>query len=217
MTDQNGSLLILSGPSGSGKSTLCRELCAAFDFATLSISTTTRSPREGEKDGEHYFFTNHESFQSAIHRGDFLEWARVHNNLYGTSKSWVESALAADKTIIFDIDVQGQASLKKLYPRAATSVFITTRTSEVLRERLAKRATESADAIETRLVTAAEEMTRIAEYDYLIINDNFETSLTALKSVAIASRLKRGESEIADFTARWNACDPQNACAIRKS
>ena len=199
----SGSLVVVSGPSGSGKSSLCRVICESFDYAYLSVSTTTRAPRSGEAEGLDYFFVTREAFEAAIKEGEFLEWAEVHGNYYGTSRKRVEEALKAGKTILFDIDVQGQASVKALFPKECTSVFVTTPTLSILKERLQGRGTDSDAVIEQRLVNALDEMRHIDRYDYLIINDRFEESLDALKSVVVASRYKEGRVSLPDFISAW--------------
>jgi guanylate kinase len=199
----NGSLLVVSGPSGSGKSSLCRKLCEDFDFAYLSVSTTTRTARIGEREGKDYFFTSKEAFSAAIDRGEFLEWANVHNNYYGTSRSRVESALKDGKTVVFDIDVQGQAAIVKLFANETTSVFVTAPSNAILKERLEKRGADDPEAIQKRLKNALDEMQSIGAYDYLLINDSFEKSLETLKALALASRIKRDKVELRKFIAEW--------------
>lgn len=159
--------------------------------------------RSGEKEGVDYFFTTQEAFKSAIGAGEFLEWAEVHGNFYGTSKKRVEEALSAGKTVIFDIDVQGHAAVTKLFPAETTSVFVTTPSLPVLRQRLAGRGTDSPEVIEKRLINALGEMTCIDRYDYLIINDSFEESLAALKAVVLASRYKEARVSLPDFISVW--------------
>ncbi|GHS86421.1 guanylate kinase [Campylobacterota bacterium] len=199
----SGSLLVVSGPSGSGKSTLCRKICEIYDFARLSISTTTRPPREGEREGEDYFFVEKGEFQSAIERGEFLEWANVHNNLYGTSKRHVLEAIAAQKTVIFDIDVQGQEAIVKLFKGVTTSVFITAPHKTILRDRLIKRGSDSPESIAKRLENAQKEMSCIGNYDYLLVNDDFQESLAALQAIALASRYKQDADIISGFISDW--------------
>lgn len=198
-----GSLLVVSGPSGSGKSSLCRALCDHFEIARLSVSTTTRAPREGEKEGEDYFFVSKEAFSAAIDRGEFLEWASVHDNFYGTSKKRVEEALENGKSVIFDIDVQGQASICKIFPRETTSVFVTTPNIAVLKDRLIKRGSDDAAAIERRLNAALGEMERVDRYDYLLINERFDESLETLKGIVLASRIKSRKVSLRQFISDW--------------
>ncbi|MDR2152111.1 MAG: guanylate kinase [Helicobacteraceae bacterium] len=198
-----GSLLVVSGPSGSGKSSLCKKLCAEYEFACLSISSATRAPREGEQDGKDYFFIPKAVFERKIAQEEFLEWANVHGNYYGTDRRWVEKTLASGKTVAFDIDVQGQAAIARLYPNETTSVFVTTSSIAILKDRLIRRGTDDAAAIAQRLENALGEMNCIDRYDYLLINDDFDASFETIKSVALASRVKRGKVELRKFIANW--------------
>ena len=199
----SGSLVVVSGPSGSGKSSLCKAVCEAYDFAHLSISTTTRAPRSGEREGEDYFFASKEQFRAAIDSGDFLEWAQVHDNFYGTSKSRVIEALEAGRTVLFDIDVQGQAAISALFPKETTSVFVTTPDIAVLRQRLAGRGTDSEEVIEKRLINALSEMNQLDRYDYLLVNDDYDDSLEVLKAMVLASRYKVSRVSLPEFISTW--------------
>lgn len=179
-----GRILILSGPSGSGKSTLCKILQEHFSDIYFSISTTTRTPREGERDGVDYHFVSQEQFIADIKQGAFLEWAQVHNNYYGTALSPITQALEQGKLVIFDVDVQGHQSIKEHYGNLARSVFITTRSKEVLRKRLESRQTDSAQNIELRLLHAYNEMQQISHFDYLIVNDDIQSAKRAIIGIA---------------------------------
>ncbi|GAA8992278.1 guanylate kinase [Helicobacter pylori] len=184
-------LLILSGPSGAGKSTLTKYLQEKIPKTHFSLSTTTRKPREGEVDGLHYNFVSEQEFKQGIEKGQFLEWAIVHNHYYGTSKIPVEKALKEGKIVIFDIDVQGHEILKKHYPNAC-SVFISTKNQEILKERLLLRGTDSKETIEKRLINAYKEMQCLESFDYLIINEDLEKSKEIILSIAktLVYRLK---------------------------
>lgn len=195
--------MVVSGPSGSGKSSLCKKLCEEREFACLSISATTRAPREGEAEGKDYFFIDKTAFERGVERGDFLEWANVHGNYYGTSKRWVEEALGLGKTVVFDIDVQGQAEIARLFPNETTSVFVTTPNIAALKERLIKRGTDDEKTIERRLINALDEMKQIDRYDYLLINDRFEQSLETLKGIALASRIKSRKVSLRQLISDW--------------
>lgn len=179
-----GRILILSGPSGSGKSTLCKILQEHFSDIYFSISTTTRAPREGECDGVDYHFVSQEQFIADIKQGAFLEWAQVHNNYYGTALSPITQALEQGKLVIFDVDVQGHQSIKEHYGNLARSVFITTRSKEVLRKRLENRQTDSAQNIELRLLHAYNEMQQLSHFDYLIVNDDIQSAKRAIIGIA---------------------------------
>ncbi len=179
-----GRILILSGPSGSGKSTLCKVLQEHFSDIYFSISTTTRLPRSGERDGVEYYFVDEQTFIEDIKQGAFLEWAQVHNNYYGTSRLPVQRALEEGKLVVFDVDVQGHHSIKEHYKDLARSVFITTKSKEILRERLQSRQTDSMGNIELRLLHAYNEMQYLPHFDYLIVNDDIEDSKRAILGIA---------------------------------
>ncbi len=178
-------ILILSGPSGSGKSTLCKILQDSIKDIYFSISTTTRASREGEIDGKHYHFCSQEQFINDVKAGLFLEWAQVHNHYYGTALAPIQNALKEGRLVIFDVDVQGHTSIKDAYPHAK-SIFITTKNKEVLRQRLLSRQTDSSENVELRLLHAYNEMKHIGDFDYLIVNDDLESSKRAILSIAYA-------------------------------
>ncbi len=199
-----GSILVVSGPSGSGKTSLARSVCEELkNKAYFSISTTTRPKREGEKNGVDYFFITKEEFLEDIEDGYFLEWAEVHGNFYGTSKKQIDEALNQGKIVFLDIDVQGHEAVRKAYPNIVTSIFVTTKNKDVLIERLKKRGTETQESLEVRLINALHEMKKIPEYDYLLINDDFEEAKNFLKAVAIASLIKTSKYNIDDFIQHW--------------
>jgi len=199
-----GSILVVSGPSGSGKTSLARSVCEELgERAYFSISTTTRPIREGEKEGVDYFFVSKEEFLKDIEEGYFLEWAEVHGNFYGTSKKQIDKALKEGKIVFLDIDVQGHENVRKVYPNITTSVFVTTKDMNTLIQRLKKRGTETQESLQTRLINALNEMQRIPEYDFLLINDNFDEAKNYLKAIAISSLIKRNKFEINDFIEKW--------------
>lgn len=201
---ESGAILILSGPSGCGKSTLLKELYKSVSKYYFSISTTTRAPRVGEKDGVDYFFVSKEQFESGIKNGEFLEYAEVHGNYYGTSLKPIVTALEENKLVIFDIDVQGQDIVKKSeLNRYVTSVFITTPSLEVLKNRLYSRATDSNDVIEKRIKNAVIEIESINKYDYLIINDDLQKASQELVSVARSAMLKTSLFSKDYIVANW--------------
>ena len=201
-----GSLLILSGPSGSGKTSIAREVCKRIgeDKTYFSISSTTRSPREGEVDGVDYFFLSKDEFLEDIANNEFLEWAEVHGNYYGTSLKPIRKALEENKIIFLDIDVQGFEAIKKIYSNLITSVFVTTKTKEILIERLQKRGTETQESLKVRLINALNEMKKIDEYDYLLINDNFDESVELLEAIARVSLIKSSKKDLDNFIKEWN-------------
>jgi len=196
-------LLVLSGPSGCGKSSLVNEVLKENDDIYFSISTTTRNPREGEKEGKDYYYISKEQFQKEIAEGLFLEWAEVHGNYYGTSIKPIEDALKNGKLVIFDIDVQGHKIVKKRYASIMTSLFITTPNQNILKERLINRATDKIETIENRLINAKSEMARIGEYDYLLVNDDFKLSLESFESIVKVARLKQTKEKIEQFRVGW--------------
>ena len=195
-------LVVLSGPSGCGKSSLVNEILK-HENAYFSISTTTRDKRDGEKDGVDYFFVSKEEFKEDIKKGNFLEWAEVHGNYYGTSLKPVMKALNEDKMVIFDIDVQGHEIIKKKFPLLTTSVFITTPNQNELEKRLIKRATDSKETIQKRLLNAKEEMKRVKEYEFFIINDDFNNALNELKKIIEVAKLKKPLKFVEDFISNW--------------
>lgn len=188
--ENKGAILIVSGPSGCGKSTLLKEVYKNIDNYYFSISTTTREPRIGEKDGVDYYFVSKEEFERDIDDGNFLEWAKVHDNYYGTSLKPIIKALNEGKLVIFDIDVQGHKIVRKKLNSLVTSVFITTPSLEVLKERLYNRQTDSIEIIEKRLLNAKKEIESFHEYDYFIINDNLELASKEFLSIANIARRK---------------------------
>ncbi len=199
----SGAILVLSGPSGAGKSSLLKEIVDDIGECYFSISTTTRSPREGEVDGVHYHFVTKDEFEQDVKDELFLEYANVHNNYYGTSLKPVLKALEEDKLVIFDIDVQGNESVVKKLGDITTSVFIIPPTLSELKLRLTNRATDGSDVIEKRVAMAKSELSRVSEYDYLIINDDFLAAAAKLKLVAKVARLKISAKDVEDFILRW--------------
>lgn len=190
MQEQKGAILILSGPSGCGKSTLLKEVYKNIEDYYFSISTTTRAPREGEKEGVDYLFVSREDFQEDIKAGQFLEWAEVHGNYYGTSLKPIKKALAKGKLVIFDIDVQGHDIVRKKLNNVVTSVFITTPSLSELENRLNTRATDSKEVIEKRIINAKSEIKHFLKYDYFIVNDDLQKAAKELVSIAQIARSK---------------------------
>ena len=178
-----GKLIIVAAPSGAGKTTLCKKLLEELkERLVLSVSCTTRQPRPAEQDGVHYHFITPAEFQSKIDAGDFAEWALVHGNMYGTSKSVIEKTLSQGKSVLLEIDVQGADSLKKNYGDLCYTIFIAPPSMEELQKRLEKRATDSKSTIETRLKNARDEMNRAGDFQKLIINDVFDRAYAELKA-----------------------------------
>ena len=187
-------IFIISAPSGAGKSSLIEGLIAKDNAIKKSISVTTRQPRSGEQNGQHYFFTSEADFQTRINDGEFLEYALVHGNWYGTSKALVEKELGQQNDLILEIDYQGAQAIREQFP-SSISVFILPPNKTVLRSRLEKRNTDDIATIEQRLNAASNEISHISDYQYAIINNNFDEALAELVAVVKTSRLSIGYRE----------------------
>ena len=196
-------MLIISGPSGSGKSSLMNKMFENIDDIYFSISTTTREQREGEIEGVDYHYISKKEFESDIQEGLFLEWAKVHDNYYGTSLKPILKALHESKLVVFDIDVQGHKIAREKFGDTITSVFITTPNQDELKTRLSNRGTDSIEVIDKRINNAVSEMTRIREYNYVLINDNFEKTLKKLTAIAISSRCRVHSIDTEEFISSW--------------
>jgi len=203
MNTTTGAVLVLSGPSGAGKSTLLNEIIHDIGECYFSISTTTRPIRDGESNGIHYHFVSEEEFKQDIDDEMFLEHAYVHGNYYGTSIKPVKRALKAGKLVIFDIDVQGNTVVNNRLGDITTSVFISPPTLSKLKERLEERNTDEQEVIDRRIKMARREIQRIAEYDYLIINDKLEEAADILRVIATAARMKIPGNMINEFVSKW--------------
>ena len=201
--EKKGAILILSGPSGCGKSTLLKEVYKDISDYYFSISTTTRAPRVGEVNGVDYFFLTQEEFEKDIENDNFLEFAKVHDNYYGTSLTPINKALEEGKLVIFDIDVQGHEIVRNKLDSIVTSVFITTPSLKVLEERLNARNTDSSDIIEKRIKNAKGEVEFFQDYDYLIINDNLEIAAKELVCIANITRIKTKLYEKDKIISNW--------------
>ncbi len=200
--DKDSNILIISGPSGAGKSSLCKELFKHYKNIYFSISSTTRNIRDGEINGVHYHFISEDSFLKGVNEGIFLEWAKVHNHYYGTQKAQVTNALNENKIVLFDIDVQGQKSIKKHYPNA-TSVFITTPSKKILESRLKSRALDNISVIEKRLEYAYNEMQDIGLFDYVIINDDFSVAYEGFVNIIKSLPFKNSLSFSGNILRDW--------------
>ena len=171
--NHQGILVVVSGFSGAGKGTLMKELLKRYDNYALSISATTRAPREGETDGKEYFFVTKEQFEKMRDERKLIEYAQYVNNYYGTPKEYVEQKMAEGKDVILEIEIQGALKVKKRFPDALL-LFVTPPSAEVLRRRLVGRGTETLEVINARLARAAEEASGMEAYDYLLINDDLD-------------------------------------------
>ena len=184
-----GILFIVSAPSGAGKTSLLRKLVPADPRLVMSVSHATRPKREGEQDGVHYHFVGVSEFEALIEAGAFLEHARVFDNFYGTSEAAVKAQLESGQDVILEIDWQGARQVRKRFPQAV-SVFIAPPSIEALRERLAGRGQDSEAIVQRRMTEARSELSHFPEYDYLVINDDFDTALADLQAIFRAERLR---------------------------
>ena len=191
----SGNLFVVAAPSGAGKTTLVRLLLEQESRVHLSISYTTRGPRPGEENGREYHFVDNVEFQAMIARHEFLEWAEVHGNFYGTSQKWIADQLAAGHDVLLEIDWQGAQQVRKLFPQAI-GIFILPPSMEELTRRLTGRGTDSADVIARRLAAAQAEKRHVGEFDYVIINDQLAQALEELRAVVRASRLSFGVQRV---------------------
>lgn len=189
-----GSIVVISAPSGGGKSTLVKRLVASDPNVRPSISYTTRPRRSGERDGRDYFFVSEEQFKRMIADGEFVEWAEVFGNLYGTSWKQLRAAQEGGKDILLNIDVQGHRQVRERLPEAV-SVFVLPPSFQELDRRLRRRHLDRPKVIQDRLAAARKEITHWPEYDYLVINDRLSRATQALQAVVRAARLRRQNQE----------------------
>jgi guanylate kinase len=184
-----GSLFVIVAPSGAGKTSLVRGLLQNETDVRLSVSFTTRQPRPGERDGIDYRFIGVEEFERRRSEGEFLEWARVHDNLYGTSRAWIEAQMAKGQDIILEIDCQGAEQVKRLYPDAV-GIFIAPPSIEELARRLRARAQDEESVIQRRIDAAQAELAQAERFEYVIINQEFDIALEQLRAVVRAARVR---------------------------
>ena len=184
-----GNLFIITAASGAGKTSLVKELLVKDSQVKLSVSHTTRKPRLGEQNGVHYHFVDESEFIQILHAGGFLESADVHGAKYGTAQSAVDTALQAGFDVILEIDWQGAAQVRNIYPQSI-SIFILPPSLEALEQRLNNRGQDSVEVINKRVAAAREEMRHVVEFDYVTINDKFDAALQDLQAIMLASRLK---------------------------
>lgn len=184
----SGNLFVVAAPSGAGKTTLVRLLLEQESRVHLSISYTTRGPRPGEENGREYHFVDNVEFQAMIARHEFLEWAEVHGNFYGTSQKWIADQLAAGHDVLLEIDWQGAQQVRKLFPQAI-GVFILPPSLQALEQRLRGRGTDSEESISKRMASAREEITHVDEFDFVIVNEVMDEAIKDLISLVRAPRL----------------------------
>ena len=187
MMEKRGILIVISGFSGAGKGTLVKALISKYDNYALSVSMTTRKPREGEREGVEYFFTDREYFEETIRRNGLIEYAQYCDNYYGTPKAYVEQQMQAGKNVILEIEIQGALKIKEQFPESLL-IFVTPPSAEELKHRLVSRGTESGDVIAKRLARAAEESEGIEAYDYIVVNDDLNTCVEEVHQLVEASR-----------------------------
>ena len=190
--DRAGSLFVVAAPSGAGKTSLVAAMLRQRPGVDLSVSCTTRAPRPGEQDGRDYWFIERNEFERRREAGEFLEWAQVHGNLYGTSRAWIAQRMAAGVDIVLEIDCQGAAQVAALFPDAV-GVFIAPPSMEELRERLHRRGQDSDAVIERRMAAARNELSQAERFEYVIINQDFATALGQLLSIVDCARLRFGK------------------------
>ncbi|MCI9272152.1 MAG: guanylate kinase [Dorea sp.] len=183
--NRQGILIVVSGFSGSGKGTIMKELLKRYDNYALSISATTRKPREGEAEGREYFFKTREEFEKMIAKEELIEYARYVNNYYGTPKAYVEEQLAAGRDVILEIELQGALKIKDRFPDALL-LFVTPPSAKELKRRLVSRGTETAEVIEQRMKRAVEESEGMESYDYYVINDVLDTCVEDVHRIICA-------------------------------
>lgn len=207
--DLKGNIIVISGPSGTGKSSLIKKLFETYkDELYFSISCTTRQIRDGEAEGVNYHYITKEEFLEGIEKGEFLEWAQVHNNYYGTSLELVKKALEAGKIAIFDIDVQGFKIVKEKLNGLVTSIFITTPDYETLEQRLYGRGTDNNEIIQRRLRNSKIEIQSIDMYDYVIVNDNLSQAYSAFEDIFLSVKHKKNSIDLASFIKSWSSSKP---------
>ena len=185
-----GDLFVVVAPSGAGKTSLVTAVLAVEKGIRLSVSTTTRAPREGEAEGREYHFVSRSRFESMAAAGDFLEHANVYGNYYGTSRRWIEAELAGDHDVLLEIDWQGAVQVRRLFPRMV-GIFILPPSIGELRRRLTARGKDSAEVIERRMASAREEISHVLEFEYIIVNEQFDAAVADLQAVVRAARLSR--------------------------
>ena len=190
-----GNLFVVVAPSGAGKTTLVDELLKRETNIRLSISYTTRAPRKGEKNGREYHFIARDKFESMIAAGEFLEHANVYGNYYGTSRRWIENELAGDHDVLLEIDWQGARQVRALFAHMV-GIFILPPSIEELRRRLESRGKDPPDAIAKRMASARNEVSHVLEFEYIIVNERFETALDHLVRIVRAARVSRAQQAV---------------------
>lgn len=189
MLNRKGILLVVSGPSGAGKGTICKALLNKNDQIKLSVSATTRKPRNGEVHGVNYFFIEKEEFTKMIENGEFLEYAQIYDNFYGTPKAAIIECLEKGQDVILEIEMQGARQIKEVYPEGVF-IFVLPPSLEELKSRIVGRGTETQEEIEKRFSCAFEEINQIVNYDYFIVNEDIEKSVSDVEAIICAEKNK---------------------------
>jgi guanylate kinase len=189
-TKPQGTLFVVSSPSGGGKGTIIRHVLDVVPNLSYSVSFTTRAPRQNELNGREYFFVSRQVFDEMVEVGEFLEWACVHGNFYGTAKRQIAEETASGIDIVLEVDVQGAASVRQLLLLDSVSIFILPPSYEVLRQRLIARGTDTPEELEVRLRNAPDELRQYSSFDYVIINDEVERAAAQLASIIYAERAR---------------------------
>ena len=189
MVKRKGLLLVVSGPSGAGKGTICKALLNKNDQIKLSVSATTRKPRTGEVDGVNYFFIEKEKFTQMIEEGEFLEYAQIYDNFYGTPKAAIMECLEKGQDVILEIEMQGASQIKEVCPDGVF-IFVLPPSLEELKNRIVGRGTETAEEIEKRFSCAFDEINKIVDYDYFIVNDDVEKSVKQVEGIILSEKNK---------------------------
>jgi guanylate kinase len=190
-----GNLFVVVAPSGAGKTSLVHKLLERDANIHLSVSYTTRTPRDGEAHGQHYHFVDRQAFEKMIAARDFLEHANVYGNYYGTSRRWIESQLAGDHDVLLEIDWQGARQVRSLFEHMV-GIFILPPSLDELRKRLESRGKDSPETIERRMASAREDISHVLEFEYIIVNERFEVALADLESVVRATRVSRAQQSV---------------------
>jgi guanylate kinase len=210
-----GSLFVVVAPSGAGKTSLVRALLEQRPGVELSVSFTTRAPRPGERDGIDYRFVDRADFERRRAAGEFLEWAEVHGNLYGTSRDWIAARIAEGRDIVLEIDWQGAHQVQRLFPDAV-GVFIAPPSMQALRERLRRRGQDSEEVIERRMAAARDELLQAHSFQYVIINQDFTTALSQLATIVDAAGLRFPKQQARErrlFAQRFLSSEPPAGAA----
>lgn len=199
MNFEKGMIYVISAPSGAGKTTLIQRLMAENPSLRFSVSTTTRPPRPGEVDGVNYHFVESARFQQMVAQGEFLEWAHIHGNMYGTSRAAAQAVLDEGHELLLDVDVQGGHSLRRVFGTHANFIYVVPPSMEVLARRLADRGTESKESLALRLANAKEELKVVDSYDFVVVNDDLDLAYEEFVTIYRACHYRVALRQLAGF------------------